>query len=151
MHFAATDGVLSCSAEPGLCVIRYRGPGTEAHALAMHPVWDAPVLGPRFVQLLVISPRNARDVPDAAFRAEVVRMMKAKGPTLVASVAVVATDVLLASVVRGVITGINWWTGDRFRLFDSLDAGIAFRAAAARDADIDVDAAQMRAALHALG
>lgn len=139
-----------CSAEPGLCVIRYRGPGTEAHALAMHPVWDAPVLGPRFVQLLVIAPRNARDVPDAAFRAEVVRMLKAKGPALVASAAVVATDGLLSSVVRGVITGINWWTGDRFRLFDGLDDGIAFLAAAARGADVNVDAEQMRAALRAL-
>ncbi len=123
-EYVDADKASACGARPGLYVVVLRGKALGSHVPAMARVWSSDVLGPRFSYVLVIEPRQARDIPDEGFRAGVAALMKQPSGELVVSAAVVPAG-LVGATVRGVLTGLSWLSGDKQQIFSSLQEASA--------------------------
>lgn len=126
----APDGVMALRALPGLSLQIYRGRATGAHVPAVLAHTNDPILGPRFVQMILLDPSSVKDAPDDEFRKAAARSLHDALPRVIAGAAVVTRKGFVGATARAIMTGLNYVAGSKSKqeVFSSLEEAAAWLA-----------------------
>ncbi len=117
------DGAIGLLAMPGLSVLLYRRKAGAAHVPALQAYSHDPILGPSWLQLLLLVPDSVKDVPDDDFRQAAAAALKSELTRPLASAAVIPRQGFVGATTRAIMTGLTFVTrGEReMQIFSSVD------------------------------